>query len=90
MKQTTLTYGEDVSKGIMSVIGSNTALGETFHVTSSEAYYWKDILIIYSEDLEKTLGYKPKVVLQNTEIFLLSFSRYSKDSDILPILSERK
>jgi nucleoside-diphosphate-sugar epimerase len=68
-RTTTLTYGLDVAKGIMALIGNSMALGETFHITTEESHRWEAILGIYSEVLEKHLGHKPKVLLQNLEKF---------------------
>lgn len=69
-RTTTLTYGLDVSKGIMAVIGSSNSLGETFHITTGKSNSWKDILDIYLEVLEKHLGHKSKVLLQDLKKFL--------------------
>ncbi|MFW5804660.1 MAG: NAD-dependent epimerase/dehydratase family protein [bacterium] len=46
-KQTTLTYGEDVSKGIFSLIGNNDALANTFHITTNKSQTWGEILKTY-------------------------------------------
>ncbi|GHT33487.1 hypothetical protein AGMMS49574_19280 [Bacteroidia bacterium] len=71
-KITTLTYGLYVSKGIAALIGRYDALGETFHITANKQYVitWKEILDVYLAILEKHLGYKPKVLLQNLADFL--------------------
>ncbi|MGK6352532.1 NAD-dependent epimerase/dehydratase family protein [Parapedobacter sp. DT-150] len=69
-KMTTLTYGLDVAKGIMAVTGKKQALGETFHITTKNSNTWGDILAIYLKVLEKHLGYRPKVLLQNLDDFL--------------------
>jgi len=66
---TTLTYGMDVSKGIMAVIGNSNTLGDTFHITTEEFVSWKGLLTIYLEVLEKHLGHKPKVLLLNLKQF---------------------
>jgi nucleoside-diphosphate-sugar epimerase len=68
-KFTTLTYGLDVSKGIMAVIGNSKALGDTFHITINHSITWSDILGIYLSVLEKSLGQKPKVLLQDLHTF---------------------
>ncbi len=68
-KITTMTYGLDVSKGIMSIIGNSKAFGDIFHITTIFSNTWNDILTIYLEVLEKHLGYKPKVTLQNFDRF---------------------
>jgi nucleoside-diphosphate-sugar epimerase len=69
-KITTMTYGLDVSKGIMAIIGNSKILGETFHITIENSNTWEDILDIYLEILENNLGYRPKVLLLDLNIFL--------------------
>jgi nucleoside-diphosphate-sugar epimerase len=71
-KKTTLTYGLDVSKGIVSIIGNSKAMGETFHITQNkeDCKTWGEILEkIYIPVLEKHLGYKPKVLLLSKDKF---------------------
>lgn len=70
-KMTTLSYGLDISKGIMAIIGQSNALGESFHITAPNAKTWSDILTIYLEALEKHMGYKPRVLLQKLDDFLI-------------------
>lgn len=69
-KTTTLTYGLDVAKGILSIIGNNNALGEEFHITNPKSIKWSEVLSIYLSVLEKHLGYKPKILLKNIDKFL--------------------
>lgn len=69
-KLTTLTYGSDVSKAMLSIIGNNKALGEVFHITTHESYTWSFILNIYLDVLNRHLGYRPKVLLQNMKDFV--------------------
>ena len=69
-KLTTLTYGLDVSKGIMAVIGNSKALGDTFHVTTNSSITWNDILGVYLGVFEKSLGQKPKVLMQDLQSFI--------------------
>ena len=66
-KITTLTYGLDVSQGILAIIGNSKALGEEFHITSSVSIIWDEVLEGYLKVLEKYLGYKPKVLLQELD-----------------------
>lgn len=68
-KITTLTYGLDVAKGIMSMIGNVNSIGKAFHITAEKSYTWVYVLDIYLDVLQKHLGYRPKVLLQNFEIF---------------------
>lgn len=59
---TTFTYGFDVARGIASIIGQDAAIGEIFHITSSETHTWQSILDIYVSVLQAKTGKKPKVV----------------------------
>lgn len=68
-KSTTMTFGLDVAKGIKAVIGNSDTLGETFHITSQQSFFWSEVLNIYLDVLEKHLGYRPKVVLENLNNF---------------------
>lgn len=74
-KLTALTYGLDVSKGIMAVIGNSKTLGDAFHITINHSITWNDILGIYLRILDKRLGQKPKVLLQDMQTFLKCTNR---------------
>lgn len=65
-KSTTLTYGLDVAKGIQSLLGNTNALGEIFHITSSQSVLWKDVLAMYMDVLQQHLGYRPKLLFQDS------------------------
>lgn len=62
-KLTAMTYGWDVSRGISAIIGKPEAHGQAFHITSEEAFLWKDILDLYLNVWEKCLGFRPKVIM---------------------------
>lgn len=62
-KLTTITYGRDVAKGICAIVGNQNSFGEKFHITSSEAFAWKDIFEVYLEVIERKLGSRPRVVM---------------------------
>lgn len=68
-KMTTLTFGFDVAKGICAVIGNKQALTEAYHITSNQYLLWREVLDIYLDLLEKHLGYRPQVVLQDVHDF---------------------
>lgn len=68
-KVSTLTYGWDVSKGILNIIGKADALGQAFHITSGENIVWQDVLAVYLDVLEKYLGFRPKVLLGESDQF---------------------
>jgi len=61
--KTTLTYGYDVARGIISIIGEKSAYRQAFHITVDESYTWGDIFELYLNFLEKELGKRPKVLL---------------------------
>ncbi|MBQ8722162.1 MAG: epimerase [Paludibacteraceae bacterium] len=67
---TTMTYGYDVAKGIAGIIGKEKALGEAFHIVTSEYYKWSEILDIYLNVIEEELGFRPKVVFTKQAINL--------------------
>lgn len=69
-KITTMTFGLDVARGIKAILGNPNTLSETFHLTSIQSLHWSEILKIYLDVLEKHLGYRPKVVLENLDNFL--------------------
>ncbi|MBA4850517.1 NAD-dependent epimerase/dehydratase family protein [Emticicia sp. BO119] len=69
-KKTTVTYGFDVSQGILSIINNTKALGEIYHITAKDSHTWDEILTIYLDGLEAYLGYRPKFVLQDLKKFL--------------------
>lgn len=62
-KRTTMTYGDDVAKGIASLVGKEEARGEIFHVTCLQSLLWSDVLNIYLNGLEMHLGKRPRVVM---------------------------
>lgn len=69
-KYTTLTFGEDVSRGILSILGKPGAQGEAFHITANDAISWSDVLETYITVLESHLPYRPKTSLQDLENFM--------------------
>lgn len=77
-KQTTLTYGLDVAKGIQAIIGKMIAIGETYHITAQESITWNEVLSIYLDVLHTYLGYRPKVLLKDVEQFSLLKPGYGK------------
>ena len=71
-KLTTMTYGSDVAMGIMGIIGNPMAIGEVFHITVQEQMTWNEVLSIYLSALEKYLGQRPRVLLQDLKTFMES------------------
>ena len=60
-KYTTMTYGEDVAKGISKLIGNEKAMGEAFHITTERAIKWEDVLAIYKRVFKDVTGRDMKV-----------------------------
>lgn len=60
-RDTTLTYGGDVAKGISRLIGNGRAMGETFHIATPETIRWGEVLEVYLDTLETCLGKRPTV-----------------------------
>lgn len=53
---TTLTFGDDVARGISALVCNPSALGEDFNIVTSEYFYWEEIFNLYREVLAKN-GY---------------------------------
>ena len=83
-KLTTMTYGDDVSMGIASIIGKEEALGEAFHITYPASLPWSEVLGIYLTVLKKHTGKDIPVVMTKKStnlkfkwrIYQLIYSRY--------------
>ena len=59
---TTLTYGNDVARGIYEIVGNKKAYGKTYHITTTEYHTWDDILKMYLRAIYELTGKKPNVV----------------------------
>lgn len=66
---TTLTYGEDVSRGIKSLLGKEEAFGQAFHITQTKALKWSEIWDVYNRVLTEELGRTPKIKLVDLKTF---------------------
>lgn len=64
-KVTTLTYGYNVAKGIIALLGQKSALGQAFHITSNESFLWKEILSTYCNIIKRECGFLPKVLFRD-------------------------
>lgn len=67
---TTLTYGEDVAKGIMAIIGEAKAFGEAFHITNPTPLRWTVVLDTYCRTLATHNNAAPQVVLADLATFM--------------------
>ena len=76
-KLTAMTTGDDVIKGIISIIGKQDAQGEAFHITEENSYKWNEILNIYLDILEKILEKRPNVIVtEKTTCFEADWNIY--------------
>lgn len=69
---TTLTYGLDVARAIITLIGREEAKGEVFHITTSNSIAWKEVLDIYLDVLEVKLKVRPNVIMTDLSLNLQS------------------
>lgn len=85
-KLTTMTLGDDVARGIASVVGQKEALGEIFHITYNQSLSWSEVLNVYLKVLEQYFGDGRKIpviltkkstnLLFNKMIYQLIYCRY--------------
>ncbi|MBQ2435847.1 MAG: epimerase [Bacteroidaceae bacterium] len=83
-KLTTMTLGDDVAGGIISVIDEPKAMGEVFHVTSPISLPWHEVLATYVAVLKKHLGRDIPVVMTKkstnlkfpSRVYQLIYCRY--------------
>ena len=81
---TTLTYGLDVARAMVNLIGRERTKGEAFHITASECVRWLDVLNIYLDVLEQETGKRPKILLTEKYLDIQNVkSKYSVEYDRL-------
>lgn len=61
-KITTMTFGDDVARGIASIVGKQEALGEIYHITTNTSLTWGEVLQVYSDTIESKFGKRPEVI----------------------------
>lgn len=62
-KQTTLTFGYDVSLAISKLIDNEKAFGKVVQIASSENMTWKEILKLYLDILKSKRNLTPRIYL---------------------------
>ncbi len=80
-KYTTLTYGLDVARGIVALIGREEALGEAFHITADESIRWAEVLALYLDVLERVIGKRPNVCMQKFSPNLIGGGKWQVKCD---------
>lgn len=63
---TTLTWGGDVAKVLVRIIGNKEALGQIYHITNSIPVKWDDVLKYYLETIESVTGKFPNVAIESS------------------------
>lgn len=66
MHETTMTYGDDVAKAMVALIGNDKALGEAFHITGTDHMKWNDAAEVYSDVIEEQTGCRPGIYTPDT------------------------
>lgn len=69
-RETTLTYGDDVARAMVALIGNSEALGEAFHITGSDHTKWSDIAEVYRDVMEEFTGHRPELYTPDTSASL--------------------
>lgn len=83
-KETTLTYGFDVSNIISKIVGCDTCLGEIYNLTTPQSIKWKDIFNLYVDCIEEFTGEKVKVEFCDiVDLTKIQGSRYQIEYDRL-------
>lgn len=76
---TTMTIGDDVCRALLTAIGNETCLGQTYHLTSSYQCSWNQVLSIYKNVFRQATGRDFKYKYVELEKFLhcrLDIQRY--------------
>lgn len=55
-KYTTMTLGEDVAWSIVRLIGNEKAMGEAFHIVTTQANKWDNVLEVYKRVFKDAMG----------------------------------
>ena len=61
----TLTHAEDFAQGLVGLLGSDKAIGETFHITGDDVLTWDQIYTLFAT----ALGVEPRLVHVASELF---------------------
>lgn len=67
--KTTLTSGKDVARIIALLLFCDGIKGESYNIASTQSVTWKEVVEIYLQELQKELGYKPRIILQRKSEF---------------------
>lgn len=65
-KNTTLTFGKDVSYAISKLVGNENALGKTVQIATGETMKWSDIIELYIGILKEETSITPRLLLSNS------------------------
>ena len=84
-RNTTLTYGKDVSNCIYDIINNDSLYGEEINIVSDNCIKWKDILDIYLQIIKEYTNIEPQIYYSNqlSEIEVLFEGGYNTKYDRL-------
>lgn len=55
-KYTNLTFGPDVARNLVNLIGNEAAYGEIFHIVNNESIKWRDVAEVYDKVINQVTG----------------------------------
>ena len=61
----TVTHAEDFAQGLVGLLGSDRAIGETFHITGEDVLTWDQIHTLFAA----ALGVRPRLVHVASELY---------------------
>ncbi|WP_308466158.1 NAD-dependent epimerase/dehydratase family protein [Rathayibacter soli] len=61
----TLTHADDFAQGLVGLLGSDRAIGETFHITGDDVLTWDQIYTLFAT----ALGVEPRLVHVASELY---------------------
>lgn len=67
MHQTIVTHGDDVARIMVALVGNDKALGEAFHIMSSNHMKRRDVAKIYKDVLEEQTGCSVEIYGSETD-----------------------
>lgn len=72
-----MTHGKDVAAGIALIIGNHKAFGQVYHITSTVALTWEEVLKIYVNAIERKIGKKVHVAFTDkSSMFYFKSQKY--------------
>lgn len=61
-----MTYGNDVARAMVALVGNSRALSEAFHITGSDHTKWSDVAEVYRDVIKEHTGHRPELYTPDT------------------------